>query len=137
MKRKTRDSKTRIKIPDRLSDKKLDPDHLRGEDSSAMLIFALDNDKSDVRTMAVRGLGVICLASSNDPVLSKRLLDLLEFYAVSSEHEDVRKECIDALALVDGPGRISRLIFETGSFETKRYRDNVLRELEKGKLFPN
>ncbi len=131
MKRKPRGSLSRIKIPDRLSEKKMDPDHLRTEDSSAMLIFALDNDKSDVRIMAVRGLSVIALASSNDAVLSKSLLDLLEFYAVSSEHGDVRKECIDALALIEGPKRISRLSFEIGSFETKCYRDQVLRELKK------
>ncbi len=137
MKRKPRGSPSRLKIPDRLSEKKLDPDHLRTEDSSAMLIFALDNKKSEVRTMAVRGLGVIALASTNDPVLSKRLLDLLEFYAVSSKYEDVRRECIDALALVDGPMRISRLTFEIGSFETKRYRDKVLSELEKGREMPN
>ena len=133
MKRKTRSPKGNSKIPDQLSDKKLTPDQLRGEDSSAMLIFALDHDKSDVRIMAVRGLSVICLASSNDPTLSKRLLDLLEFYAVSSEHGDVRAECIDALALIEGPNRISRLSFEIGSFDTKCYRDKVLRELEKEK----
>ncbi|MFH1685025.1 MAG: HEAT repeat domain-containing protein [Candidatus Micrarchaeota archaeon] len=137
MKRKTRGSPTGSKILDHISGKKLGPDHLKTEDSSAMLIFALDNDKSDVRIMAVRGLSVIALASSNDAVLSKRLLDLLEFHAVSSEHEDVRKECIDALALIEGPGRISKLSFEIGCFATKCYRDKVLRDLEKEREMPN
>jgi hypothetical protein len=101
------------------------------DNPSVMLVKALGHEKPEIRLAAVRGLSAICMAHIAEPTdVAISLLRLFEFHARYSPHNDMREECIDALAGCRDTHRLRSLTFEIGSDGTKEYRDEVLRRLE-------
>lgn len=119
--------KTRQIVFHSFSGKKPEPDKA----TSMLLLRSLTHEDPEIRQSGARGLALICIAHlGQENEISESLLRLFEYNARYSQFDDVREECIDALAECRALGRLRSLTFEIGCNDTRRYRDKVLRRLE-------
>ncbi len=92
----------------------------------------LDSVRPSDRTGILKRLAVLCIVRIEEPFFDPRpIINLLDHYARFSPHEDVRRECIDALVLLGQRERLLSLTFEPGSGSSRTYRDGLM-----ARLFP-
>ncbi len=90
----------------------------------------LDSEDPSDRRYILKMLALCCLVRFSEPSFDPMgVINLLDFHARYSRHDEVRRECIDALALLGQTDILSGMTFELGSQRTREYRDRLLAEL--------
>ena len=89
-------------------------------------IDLLDSHIPMVRGAVIRTLAMCALVRFEEPFFDPMgVINLLDHMARYSQHEDVRKECIDALCLLGQKDILDTLTFEPGNYQTLVYRDRA------------
>src|SRR5512135_2260216 len=93
----------------------------------------LDSEDPSDRRYVLKLLALCCLVRFEEPSFDPMgIINLLDFYARYSPHEEIRRDCIDALGVLGQIDILSGMTFEIGSDSTRSFRDRLMAELSTG-----